>query len=103
MNTVSQPELGSLVERLKPSYPSSRNRIAFSPCQFQAEEDSLLRYCLNPLQTPEAVELRSIGFAVAAFGGGMAIADISYALNDRGCPHVQFLWMQWEGMADFVL
>jgi hypothetical protein len=45
------------------------------------------------LDTPEWRELRSIGLAVAAFGGTDAISEMGYAV---GGDH---LWHQWDGMA----
>lgn len=49
--------------------------------------------------TPEGRELRSIGLAVAALGGGDVISEIGWTLSDRiGAPG-RFVWSAWDGLA----
>jgi hypothetical protein len=50
------------------------------------------------VDTPETQELRSIGLAVAAFGGADAISRLGWMLVDRG-QNGQALWSAWDGMA----
>lgn len=48
------------------------------------------------LDTPEWRELRSIGLAVAAFGGSDAISEIGWVVGD-------VIWHEWDGMANHWL
>jgi hypothetical protein len=53
------------------------------------------------IDTPEARELRSIGLAIAAFGGAYAILEVGWLLMDSGGSDGDRLtvWSWWDGFA----
>jgi hypothetical protein len=109
-----RPELDRLLKRLQAIAPVARrqqteaNRQA-TRAYFEAkgEPESLLLHLddwiaidFPNVDTPEMRELRSIGLAVAAFGGSDAISLIGWALRERGSDEARAaVWVTWDGMA----
>jgi predicted transcriptional regulator len=108
----SSEEFVKLIRRLKEIAPLVRSQ------QREANRHAIARFDAKDepapaekpgtgrrVDTPEARELRSIGLAIAAFGGAYAILEVGWQLTEQGGSDEDriTLWSWWDGFAGYGL